>query len=375
MNSNNDFQPRLMNRRQMILLAGLVLVAIAVITGIVLILTGGDGNDGQEAAEATIAATDTQMPTASPSPIPTTAGPPTATPTPGVTATLEPYSYQVQEGETLYYILQLFGYQNVFVVPEVLALNNMTDENDITAGETILIPRQTPTLAPTNTEGPTPTLGPTSTITPTPGEGTLTADPNVTPDLAGCSYEPGTRCISPDGGFWLHEVVKGDTCAQIALDYDTTVPDVLNDNNLTDACLISPGDTLRVRIKVTLTPTLTPTGGPDSTATPTPTLAPPALLAPANGATVARTETVVLQWAASRPLPSGASYLVQIRNTDTDETSRVTTQSNVYRLPDNLRPSSGSATFEWRVVVIDGDSESDAVISGQEADWTFTWGS
>src|SRR5690606_24552179 len=217
--------------------------------------------------------------------------------------------------------------------------------------------------------------GPTSTLSPTPGEGTPTDDPNVTPDLAGCSYEPEARCISPDGGFWMHVVVEDDTVAQLALAYDTTVPDILSDNGLTEDSFISPGDVLRIRIKVTLTPTLTPTGGPDSTATPTPTVAPPSLLAPARGATVARDEAAVLQWAALRPLPRGASYLVQIRNLETDETFRATTTSNVYRLPASLRPASGaSASYEWQVVIVEGSSPDGAVISGQGPAWTVTWG-
>lgn len=377
MRSNSQFRPRTTNRRQLIVLAGLILVIVAVLTGIVLILTSGGGGrgSGDEGSVAEVEDVTTEAPTPSPTPPATTPAPPTETPTPEATPTLEPYQYTVQSGDTLYYILQLFGYRDLSVVPEVVALNNMTDENDLTAGETILIPRQTPTPAPTPTEGPSPTPGPTSTPTVTPGPGTPTVDPNVTPDLSGCSYEPGSRCISPDGAFWLHEVVEGDTCAQLALAYDTTVPDVLQDNMLTEACLINPGDILRIRIKVTLTPTLTPTGGPDSTATPTPTLSPPSLLAPANRAEVARGQSVVLQWAAAQPLPRGASYLVVVRNTATDETFRATTESNIYRLPADLQPASGqSITYEWHVVIVEGSSPDAPVISGQGAPWVLIWG-
>lgn len=375
MRSNSQFRLRTTNRRQQIVLAGLILVILAVLAGIILILTGGGGNGDDDPVVGAEESQTTEAPTASPTSQATTPAPPTLSPTPEATATLEPHQYTVQSGDTLYYILQLFGYRDLSVVPEVIELNNMSDENDLTAGETLLIPRQTPTPAPTGTEGPSPTPGPTSTETLTPAPGTPTADPNVTPDLGGCGYEPGTRCISPDGGFWLHEVVEGDTCAQLALAYDTTVPDVLQDNLLTEACLIAPGDILRIRIKVTLTPTLTPTGGPDSTATPTPTLSPPSLLAPANRAEIARGESVVLQWAAAQPLPDDASYLVVVRNTDTDEAFRATTQSNIYRLPADLQPEGGqSTTYEWHVVIVEGSSADGTVISSQGAPWVFIWG-
>ena len=240
-------------------------------------------------------------------------------------------------------------------------MNNMASENDLQANETLLIPRQTPTA------------GPSITPSPTPGEGTPTADPNVTQEYAGCSVE--NRCMSPDGQYWLHEVVEGDTCAQIAVDYDTTVPDVLRENNLGDSCLITPGDILRVTIRVTLTPTLTPTGGPDSTSTPTPTLRPPALVAPPSGTSIARSEQVVLQWAANQPLDEDQTYLVQITNTNTGEEQRITTPDTIYRVSEDMRPGPGqSVTFEWRVVIV-ADDENSPVISGQPPSWTFTWGS
>lgn len=369
MRSNSQFRTRALNRRQQIVLIVLVLIIVAAVAGIIFILTGGGGGGGKPVAEAD-ATEEVGTPTPSPSPQPTETEPPSDTPTPEATATVEPYQYTVQEGETLYYIIQLFGYRDLSIVPEVVQLNNMADENDLIAGQTLLIPRQTPTAAPTATEGPSPTAGPTGTATLTPAPGTATTDPDATLDYRGCGYEPGTRCISPDGGFWLHEVQEGETVAMLAATYDTTVPDILQDNGLTENSFISPGDILRVRIKVTLTPTLTPTGGPDSTATPTPAPSPPSLLAPANRAQIARSESVVLQWAATQPLPSGAFYLLHIRNMNTDETFRATTRSNVYRLPGTFQP----ATYEWRVVIVEGSSVDGTVISSQGPSWTFAWG-
>ncbi len=358
-------------RRRTVMVLGGALAVLAAIVALIVILASG-GEEPTEGALASASATAAEgasvSPTASPSPPPSPEGPPTVTPTPTATATLEPYQYVVQPGETLYYIIQLFGYRDLQVVPEILALNNLASENDIKADQVLLIPRQTPT------PGPTPSPGPTATETPTPGPGTPTFDPNATPDYTGCSLE--NRCISPDGQFWIHEVVEGDTPAGLAFGYYTTVQDILRDNNLSEASFIRPGQILQIRIKVTLTPTLTPTGGPDSTATPTPVFSPPTLLAPANGATIAPSQTAALQWAPTRPLPDGAYYLVQVRNLDTGDTFRATTTSNVYRLPDELKPGPGqSIDYGWTVVIVEGSAPDSLVISEQGSEWVFTWGS
>ncbi len=352
-------------RRQLLVVIGAALVLLAAIAALILALAGG--RDERGTAEVTPTGVVAESPTLPPSFTPSPEGPPTETPTPEATATLEPYQYTVQPGDTLYYIIQVFGYRDLQIVPEVIALNNMANENDLRADQVLLIPRQTPTPAPTSTEGPTPT--PTATA----GPGTPTSDPNTQPDYTGCSLD--NRCISPDGQFWLHEVVEGDTPAGLAFGYDTTVSDILLDNGLSEASFIRPGQVLQIRIKVTLTPTLTPTGGPDSTATPTPVLSPPSLLAPANGATIAAGETAALQWAAVQPLPTGAYYLVQLRDRETDETFRATTRSNVYRLPDDLRAGTGrSVVYEWQIVIVEGGSTDSPVISEQGEPWAFTWG-
>lgn len=368
------------------MLIGGLLVVVAAVVGVILLLRGGGDEEPEAAAIAVSAEATTPSPTASLAPSASPAEPsPTASPAEEVataeligTPTLEPYQYTVEEDDTLYYIVRLFGYRDLAIVDEVIALNGLAGENDIQAGQALLIPQQTPTpAAPAEpaTAAPGEATPAAESITAEPGEPTATQDPNATPSYAGCGIDDNSRCISPDGGFWLHEVVEGETCAGLARAYDTTVPDVLNDNNLTEDCIIAPGEILRIRIKVTLTPTLTPTGGPDSTATPTPTLSPPALVAPANGATIARGETVALQWVAAQQLPAGASYLVRVRNTATDAEFRAVTGSTVYRLPSSLAPSSGSAAYEWTVVVVDGSGEESPVVSGQGSGWSFTWGS
>lgn len=362
MGSNNEFDLNTISRRQAVIILGSMLVIAAVVVGVIVLVSSGPG------PQAVAEATDTPAPpspTASLEPTASPEGPPTETPEPSPTPTLEPYKYTVQPGETLLYIIQLFGYRDTSIIPEIVALNGMSSDTDLFADQVLLIPRQTSTPAPTATEGPTPTA------TGTPAPGTPTVDPNATPDYTGCS--PTNRCVSADGQYWYHEVVEGETLAGLAFGYYTTLRDLLIDNNMNEESVLRPGTILRIRIRVTLTPTLTPTGGPDSTATPTPVFQPPALLAPAEGGSIAQGEQVVLQWAASRPLPEGAYYLVQVRNVESGEVFRDTTRSNIYRLPDSLRPGvGGSATYEWVVVVVEDSDPDSLVISEQGEGRTFT---
>jgi LysM repeat protein len=287
------------------------------------------------------------------------------TPSPAPTATLEPYQYKVQAGDTLFAIIQVFGYRDLNVVPEVIRLNNMANENDLKADQTLLIPRQTPTLGPTATEAPTlePGITPTATIE-------VTAGPTV--DYHGCNPDDNI-CVSSDRQYYLHEVREGDSIASIAYDYGS-LPDAVNKANGSPAFIV-PGQQIIVPILVTMTPTLTPTGGPGSTATPIPTLSPPSLLAPAKDEAFGRGDTIILQWVSVNALPANQYYMVIVRNTQTEQEHRATTHSNSYRLPNSLRPGIGqSVQFEWRVVVVGSNATTAPPISGQGPPWTFTWG-
>jgi hypothetical protein len=343
-------------RHRALIIGGVVVIILAIV-GLIFFRPGGD-----ETADITV--TPTVSPTASPSMIPSL-GPATSTPTQGPTATLEPYSYEVQPGETLLFIIQIFGYRDTAVIPEVIALNGMASENDLVAGATILIPRQTPTVGPTFTV--TATLDPIVTPSAT-GTAGPTTDPNITPDYTECS--PEHRCLSPDGNYWIHVVRAGDTIAAIAFQYDSKPDCLIRENGLppTDP-VIFEGQQIKVCILVTQTPTLTPTGGPDSTATALPTPSAPSLLAPAQNASIAHSQTVTLQWAGSRPLSAGQSYLIILKNVDTGEETRYVTRSSAYKLPGSLK----AGEYEWRVVIVSGNSPDAPVVSGPGETRRFTW--
>ncbi len=350
-------------RYRALIIGGVVIIVLAIVS---LILFASKDPKPEVGAVATPTLSPSSSPLASPSP----AGPPTNPPTIAPTATLQPYEWTVQAGETLGFIIQQFGYRDFSVIPGILALNNLPNENAITEGQILLIPRQTPTPGPTFT--PTPTHNPlvtpgtpTATSTPAP-----TIEPGVTQDFSECS--PENRCPSLDGQYWLHTVQAGDTVSSIARAYNSNVGCIREANGFVVADpLLTLGQQVNVCILVTLTPTLTPTGGPDATATATPLPHPPALLAPAKNAAIERGADVVLQWAAVRPLAQGQWYLILVRNHETGEEFKGTTRSNTYRVAaTQFQPG----TYDWQVAVIGSNSVNAPVISLPGEMRTFAWG-
>lgn len=373
-------QPEPTITRNALLIAGGVSLLIAAVVGIVLVLTTGRGNSGtSDNAPApptgiTTAPTNTLSATEPPENGGVVAPPPDeeAAPLP----TLEPYEYTVQPGETLLFIIQLFGYRDTSIIPEVLVLNGLPNENSLQEGQTLLIPRQTPTPGPSLT----PTLEVTETPTPEGLEETAIALategilPTETPIPPSCSFN--SRCVTTDGQYYRHIVSEGETAAGIVFQYNTRYDDFVSVNGLSAADpVLQVGQELLVPILVTATPTLTPTGGPNSTATPTPTPSPPTLLAPANGIRIPRSDAVVLQWVPVSLLQPGQLYLVEVRNPNSGEiVLQETTNSNTYPLPESLQPDGGNAiVYSWRVVVVEGQNLA-APVSGQGVIWQFTWG-
>lgn len=350
-------------RWRAIMIGGVVVIVLAILALIFL----RPGN----APIAEVTGTPTLPPTASVEASPTLAGPPTETLPPSLTPTLAAYEYTIQSGDTLLFIIQQYGYRDLSIIPAVIALNGMSSENDLIAGETLLIPRQTPTVGPTFTITPTldPLVSPTATNTPGP-----TRDPNAT--LAPDECTPEVRCPSSDGKYWIHFVREGETIASIALGYNSSVPCLKQENGFSgDNPVISIGQQIKVCILVTQVPTLTPTGGPDSTATSLPTPMAPSPLAPANNSTIARNQGVILQWAAARPLTPTQSYVVIITNTTSGAESRKVTRTNSIRVPESLRPGVGQSTrYDWRVIIVNGTSTDSPVVSGAGQIYSFTWG-
>src|SRR5215813_7237966 len=135
-------------RRDIILIIISAVVIIGVIVGLVIFFTGS-------APTKTINPTQIAIVTPSPSPFletPSPSLPPTEAATAGPTATLEPYQYTIQKNDTLGGIVQVFGYRDFSIYPEIVRLNNLPNPDILPPpGSILLIPRQTPTEGPSST--------------------------------------------------------------------------------------------------------------------------------------------------------------------------------------------------------------------------------
>ncbi len=267
-----------------------------------------------------------------------TPAPPTETETP--TPTEGPIEHVIESGQTLWQIMQLYGYFDFSVEAAVKAINpSIPDLNNLQAGRILLIPQMTPTPTPVGFE--------------------LTNVANATLGI--------TPFVQNFDNVDCHTVVEGDTIVTIALDYNTTI-EVLRQLNLTlyfpptcDFTNRSGGPDCSVNIQIgacvnvpfpTATPTLSPTPSGDETATPTPTYAPPHMVYPPQGAII--TGGVTLQWVSAGALAEDQAYFIQIYDVSQPDAPPVTgvSRTNSYQVPTNLTPNDGQErVYEWTVAV------------------------
>jgi len=178
--------------------------------------------------------TPTPTATATETPVPLTATPtetltPSETPVP--TETLvptpsEPFTYQVQAGDSLITIAEQFNVEYV----GIMLLNGLTYESILYAGDNLLIPN--------------------------PDMGLPTATP-LPPNL-------------PRGAVIDYFVLPGDTLLIIAEQFLSTIERIVEENELEDASSIFPGQVLKVPYYI-VTPTFGPSETPTQQLTPTPT--------------------------------------------------------------------------------------------------------
>lgn len=204
-------------------------------------------------------ATETPTPTITPSP--TNTSTPTLTPTETSTATItptptfsSPFTYSVQAGDYLALIVEKYNL-GVDAIELIYYLNPYVEETGtgINPANPIIIPGQIIRL---------PYAGmPLPTTTPIP------------PNLPRGSLEP-------------YYVKAGDTLGSIAALYNSTIDDIIKENNIADPNAIEIGDLLMIPVNmVTPTATRPPTSTP---ITPGPgTVLPSATLTPVNAAPTA----------------------------------------------------------------------------------------
>ncbi len=289
--------------------------------------------------------------------------PPSATPTEG------PYVHAIQQGETLGYIIQLYGYRDFGVIDEIVRINeNVRDPDSLPgAGSTILIPRQT--------------------ATPTPED--FTPAPDIAQALGvGVAPTSPSTGLNTNAPIIEHIVVEGQTIVDIAVNYNTTleVLAVLNPAVSFSGCnfevqsggpncnpLLQVGQAVMVPA-ATPTPTLSPTPSGSETPTPTPTYAPPVIISPPQDANVPP-GIFRLEWVSAGILLPDEAYLIQITDTASGETVNEITRSTSFLLPDSMIPADGQTHAMTWTVSIAKPNEAGVyrVISGTPEVRRFNW--
>lgn len=306
---------------------------------------------------------------ASPSSSPTS-GPPTASPTPE--PTLGPWEHVVQSGESLIGIIGSppYNYRDNFasVIDVVLRLNNLPDANSIFAGQTLLIPRPTPTSIPQGVELTQSVIA------------TLGGDP---------AARLGNVALPPNTTFGCHNVREGETIVGIIEQYGGATLEVLAqlnpDLNFLGCDFDSPGGGPNCNpflivdqcVQVpfpTPTPTKSPTPSGLETPTPTPTYRPPSLISPSDGS-IAGAGRVELFWASVGVLQPDEVYLVEVVDVNSGTTWAGTTRSTSMMLPANLIPTDGEThIMNWTVSVAISNAQGVFVPVGPRSPVrTFQW--
>ena len=297
-----------------------------------------------------------------------TAAPPTETFTPSPTP--GPYEYTIKAGDTLGYIVGYLGYTDLSTAPgsiidQVVRLNDTIQSADILPGPgtVILIPRQTATPLPENTE------------TAEAIESTAASAPNI----------PTASSITQ------YVVQPGDTIIGIAQNFNITIAQivVLNPDLEVSSCnfeIPSGGEGCNITLKVgqvlnlpapTPTPTLSPTPSGNETATPTATFVAPVVIFPPDGA-AAGAGVFSLQWVGVGVLEPDEVYLIQLTDVTANKILlQAVTRNTSYALPDSLIPTDGQThSISWMVWV--AKPNADKVygrVGGAPPEHIFSWAS
>lgn len=144
------------------------------------------------------------------------------------TAAPLPQTHEVQPGETLFTIAQLYGVS----VDALLAQNDIANANQIYPGQLL-------TIAAADEAAPQATPAAESTASPVPEE---TAAPEILPTPAG--DRPGSENELPTISSNIHVVQAGETLFRIALRYDLSVNELASANGIADPTRIYVGQQL-----------------------------------------------------------------------------------------------------------------------------------
>lgn len=252
---------------------------------------------------------DTALPTAAPLP--------TETPTP-LPATTTYIRHQVLTGETLLSISTEYDIS----VEEIQSVNNLDDEL-IRAGDVLIIP----------------ILQDTQTVT-------------------AASQGPASR--------FRYTVLTGDTIISIAVNFGSTVEEILAANGMSANDLIRPGDELIVPVRQAPTEVLESAATAVEESTVAENVAPsaendtiiylePRLIGPPDGGSIAREDEILFRWISVDILKPNEWYVLLIypENGIAQTLPSVWTKATSYRLGPEFAPSPGqSAAYSWQVSLV-----------------------
>jgi LysM repeat protein len=301
--------------------------------------------------------------------------PPTATPTP----TEGPCIVQVQPGDDLISLAWRCGHRDLFILTQVLEINDLSAPERIQAGQRLEIPRPTPVTAPNAslpsadaasnavqsgvalaaldqpTVRPSPTIRPTATLLP--GVGWHVVQPNQS--MFEIIFAYGTEAevlqqLNPELNFLqcdFQYVTGGDRCT---------------------VSLIA-GQQIRVPIPLpTATLSPTPSGSETPTPSPTATFNAPNPISPPDRAFFTRDDLVTLRWVASGSLGAGEVYRVRVMDLNSGSVYVGDTVELSFILPLEWQPTDGSRhDFEWTVSVIDLEQPDSPLFTTQPR--LFSW--
>jgi hypothetical protein len=345
----------------LILSLTLIIVVLAVLLG--LSLTGNIFAPAPEATSAEVLSSPSHLPPLNAATV--TLGPPTATQTytpapsftPTITPTPGPCIITLPQGQNLTWALAQCGHRSLDVVPTVLAMNNMSDDNSVREGQVIEIPWPTATLDPN--------AQPTATV-----EGDANADNSsiVLVDESIEAFQPTTTPTLPPGVMW-HQVMPDENIIVIAMTYNTNLQTLSQLNRQMDfarcdfgqtfggpECIVQlfQGQMLRVPAPTPL-PTLSPTFDPNSTATPTATATynEPQVYSPTDRQFFYLDELVTLRWVPSATLNSGESYRVDMHDLTSNQSYVGYTSEIFFTLPSEWQGKEAERhEYEWTVGIV-----------------------
>lgn len=251
-------------------------------------------DDSQAVTEAVDIKTATPTATATLIHTPTPTGTPTRTPTITPTPTPTPRVHEVESGQALSQIAQLYRVD----VDELAAINNIQNVRALRPGQILIIPP---------------------------------------------SFNESTENNGSLPPQMIYTIKEGDTLSSIAFEYGTPMETIIAANPGLNLDLIFPGEKIIVPLS-TPTPTATPTATATPTRTPTSLYRAPHLLSPANGYETG-SDIVMLNWTSTGLLAEDEFYVVQL-TWPTGDTLEHWAKNSSWRISKAQRPQPGPVTWQ-----------------------------